>query len=298
MMEIKKESAASRGGMPTRAQLAQINAMAKAQLEAEQVYVFSLRLCDDQVDRDFERFDREALSQLAGLFVGKSGIADHQWSAKEQMARIFQTEVVEEEGVCYLKAWAYMRRGGQGEEWIADIEAGIKKEVSIGCAMARKVCSICGGEYGSCGHEKGQVYDGNLCTAILKEAVDAYEFSFVAVPAQREAGVMKALGGGKATLKELADRFGAQGEFRELYVLAQLGKEYEAQMREDVTRLCLGLELDIGEKTLRSAVGKMDAGELKEFARALERRMTEKYPVQRQLGCPGEKEEWDTGFMI
>ena len=51
-MEIKKAAEAVSSGMPTAVQLEAINAQAKAQMTAEQVYVFSLRLCDDQVDRD------------------------------------------------------------------------------------------------------------------------------------------------------------------------------------------------------------------------------------------------------
>ena len=151
-MEVKKEAAAVAVGVPTAAQLEKINALAKGTLTAEQVYVFSVRLCDDQVDRDFERFDAAALPALAKLFVGKSGIVDHKWSAGGQLARIFDTEIVTENGVTAIKAWAYIRRGGAGDEWIADIEAGIKKEVSVGCAMGQSVCAVCGGEYGSCGH--------------------------------------------------------------------------------------------------------------------------------------------------
>ncbi|OLA42145.1 MAG: hypothetical protein BHW31_01510 [Firmicutes bacterium CAG:110_56_8] len=83
--------------------------------------------------------------------------------------------------------------------------------------MGRSVCSICGSDYGSCGHRKGESYDGQVCCAILQEPMDAYEFSFVAVPAQREAGVLKGLGCGKPKLKELADEFGAQAEYRALY---------------------------------------------------------------------------------
>ena len=103
-MEVKKEASAAGVGVPDGAQLAKINALAKGTLTGEQVYVFSVRLCDDQVDRDFERFDREALPELAKLFVGKSGIVDHKWSAGGQLARIFETEVIEEEGVASIKA--------------------------------------------------------------------------------------------------------------------------------------------------------------------------------------------------
>ena len=76
--------------------LALINALAKAELTAEQVYVFTLRLCDNEVDRDFERFDGETLERLGELFVGKSGIFDHQWSAGGQTARLYKTQVVRE----------------------------------------------------------------------------------------------------------------------------------------------------------------------------------------------------------
>ena len=64
-MDIKKESCVKSSGMPTAVQLEAINAQAKAELTAQQVYVFSLRLCDDQVDRDGERFDTAALPLLA-----------------------------------------------------------------------------------------------------------------------------------------------------------------------------------------------------------------------------------------
>ena len=298
-MKVQKETQVAATGVATAAQLEAINAQAKAQLTAEQVYVFSLRLCDDQIDRDMERFDTQALPGLAKLFIGKTGIVDHQWSSKGQVARIFETQVVKEEDVSYIKAWAYIRRGGNGEEVIADIEAGIKKEVSVGCAMGRAVCSICGGEYGSCGHQKGEHYDGALCCVILKEPMDAYEFSFVAVPAQREAGVMKGLGGGNRCLKDLADEFGAQAEYRSLFVQAQLGREYEKQLRDEVVRLFLSLDMGLEEPVLRSIAQKVGAEELQKLKEALTSRVAEYLPLQTQLRYAGHKsEDLETGFLI
>ena len=298
-MEVKKATEALGGGIPTAAQLEAINGQAKAAMTAEQVYVFSLRLCDDQVDRDMERFDTAALAGLAKLFIGKTGIVDHQWSAGNQVARIFATEVVQEDRVSYIKAWAYIRRGGTNEDVIADIEAGIKKEVSVGCAMGRAVCSICGSEYGSCGHMKGEHYDGQLCVAILKEPMDAYEFSFVAVPAQPNAGVLKALGAGNRTLKELAEQFGAQSEYRALFKEAQLGREYKKQIGNDVVRLCLSLDLGVEEPALRAIAEKAGAEELMKLRDALEKRLAESMPMMTQLGSSFKKaEEFESGFMI
>ena len=296
-MEIRKESQVEMAGMPSLVQLEAINAQAKAKLTAEQVYVFSLRLCDDQVDRDFERFDTDALAGLAKLFIGKTGILDHQWSAGNQVARIFQTEVVREDRVSYIKAWAYIRRGGRMDEMIADLEAGILKEVSVGCAMGMAVCSVCGSEHGTCGHRKGEHYDGQLCCAILREPVDAYEFSFVAVPAQREAGVLKGLGRGK-TLKELADEYGAQGEYRAMFKEAELGRQYARQLQDDVVRLCLSLELGVAEPVLRSVFGAVTGADLLAVKAALEERLAESMPMVSQLGIGRRTEALESGFLI
>ena len=181
--------------------LAAINTLARAELTQERIYTFAVWLCDNEVDRDYERFPRASLEVLAKLFVGKSGIFDHQWSAKGQAARLYKTEVLEDPGqttsagdpACWLKGYAYMVRTEANQDLIAEIEGGIKKEVSVSCAMNRSTCSICGSIAGSCGHRRGQTYDGRLCFFNLEEPVDAYEWSFVAVPAQRKAGVVKTL---------------------------------------------------------------------------------------------------------
>ena len=66
--------------MLTKEELDQINRFSKAELTADQVYTFSVRLCDNEVDRGFERFGTEDLERLGELFLGKSGIFDHQGS--------------------------------------------------------------------------------------------------------------------------------------------------------------------------------------------------------------------------
>lgn len=298
-MQITKATQAEGKGVPTAVQLEAINAQARGKLTPDQVYVFSLRLCDDQVDRDMERFDTGALPTLAKMFIGKTGIVDHKWSTDAQVARIFAAEVVREDNASFIKAWAYIRRGGHADEVIADIEAGIKKEVSVGCSMGRAVCSVCGADYGVCGHVKGESYDGQVCCAILKEPMDAYEFSFVAVPAQREAGVLKGMGGRNAKLKELAEEFGAQGEYRALFQQAQLGKRYEQELRDSVVRLCLSLELGIDKSVLSSVMEKAAAEDLLKMRTALEDRLAEMLPLKTQLpGTKAAKGTLESGYLI
>ena len=113
--------------------------------------------------------------------------------------------------------------------------------------------------------------------------MDAYEFSFVAVPAQREAGVLKGLGAGERSLKELAENFGAQKEYRQLQKLAQLGMAYEKQLRDEVVRLCLVLELGAEEPVLRSVMEKAAAEDLMKLKDALQKRYAEYMPMESQL---------------
>ena len=282
----------------TEAELNAINKYTTEPLTADEVFTFKAVLCDNELDRDYERFSLKALQDLKKQFLGKPVIKDHRRSADNQVARIFQTQVVQEDGVSYIKAWAYIRRGGANEEIIADIEAGIKKEVSVGCAMGRAVCSVCGCDYGTCGHQKGEHYDGQVCCAILQEPMDAYEFSFVAVPAQREAGVLKAVGGRKC-LKELAEEFGVQGEYRALFKEAQLGRQYRKELEDCVVRLCLTLELGVEEPVLRGIVKTAAAEDLMKLRSALEDRAAEMLPLQTQLGGKVDAKDCvESGFLI
>ena len=175
--------------------MAKINRFTRRELGEEEVYCFSAILCDNEIDRDQEKFSRQALEKLAELFIGKTGIFNHDPKGENQTARIFDAKVVSdperktadgEEYAC-LKAEAYMVRTDSNADLIREIDGGIKKEVSVGCAVSKEICSVCGRDRrsGGCVHRKGRVYNGRKCFYILSEPTDAYEWSFVAVPAQR-----------------------------------------------------------------------------------------------------------------
>lgn len=178
-------------------ELAKINRQTLRPLTEEEVYAFRFVACDSAVDRDHEHFSKRALKQLAKLFVGRPVLRDHHWSADTQTARIYAAEVDETGEDARLVCRAYMLRSDATADTVAALEAGILREVSVGCAMDKAVCSVCGVDKSRawCEHRPGTDYNGLVCTVELDEAVDAYECSLVAVPAQKGAGVVKAYGG-------------------------------------------------------------------------------------------------------
>lgn len=196
MDEIKKYAHVEKQAI-SEGELALINKQTLRPLTAEEVFSFKVAACDNQIDRDLERFSDAALAGFATLFVGKTIISDHKWSAEKQAARIYAADVEAEGDVKTLVLRAYMLRNQQTAPTIAAIEGGILREVSVGCAVERVLCSVCDSDQAKafCGHRPGKEYDGEVCVMTLDGARDAFEVSFVAVPAQPGAGVIKRYGG-------------------------------------------------------------------------------------------------------
>ncbi len=194
---IKSYATENQVGMPTDEDMVLINTYSLKELSKDEIFCFSVVLCDNDIDRDYERFSKDALKTLENLFVGKTGILNHSMKSEDQSCRTYKTQLITDNNrktvdgkiYIYLKAWCYTVRSDKNESLIKDIESGIKKEVSISCASENKICSICGES--RCNHIAGRKYNGEYCHKTLTDITDAYEWSFVAVPAQRQAGVTK-----------------------------------------------------------------------------------------------------------
>ena len=273
-----------------------INCFSKKKLSEDEVYIFTVKLCNNDIDRDFEKFSVDALKGLRPLFIGKTGIFDHSMKSADQKARIFDTFLEKENGsttadgeaLYTLKARAYMLKREENKTLIDEIEAGIKKEVSVSCSMNSSICSICGKDKrkGGCQHVSGKSYGEKLAYTILDAPTDAYEFSFVAVPAQREAGVTKAFKqkeydmesilntikscAGEVTLsKTQADEISSYID--NLKEEAQLGEAYKKELSGEVAGM-LSLALpQIDGELFKSIVSVMTVKELLGFRNGLKK---------------------------
>ncbi|MBQ4129720.1 MAG: hypothetical protein IJD68_08145 [Ruminococcus sp.] len=289
-----------------------INQYTRRELSADEVYVFSVVLCDNDIDRDFERFTVESLFELEKLFVGKTGIFDHNPSAKNQSARIFSCKVEALEnrktktGDDYFRlvARAYLPKSEKNKELILALDSGITKEVSVGCAVKETLCSICSQDMHttSCHHTKGQEYNGKLCYGELTGVYDAYEFSFVAVPAQKNAGVIKAFCKNKEESKNMKDVISALKQGKEMILkshqteklcdyIAQLeqrasdGEFYKAQLQNEALRLMGVTHIELDTQTLKGILEKLSVYELKSLCDAYTKKSVEEEPCSPQLEC-------------
>lgn len=277
-----------------------INKYSRKELGADDVYTFSVVLCDNDVDRDNEHFSDSALDTLAKMFIGVTGIYDHDPSAKNQVARIYdcKTEFVDGKTTVYgtpykrVTAKAYIPVCKSSEELIAMLDSGIKKEVSVGCGIAKCTCSICGEDMriGACSHRKGKHYDGRLCCGILDEPTDAYEWSFTAVPAQRRAGVVKSFTD-EATFKKLCIDLESSGEseiadyIKSLRAKADEGERYRSVLRLETVKAGITAKIGIESALLESMVKGLSVDELLKLKGCFEKAADKRFPARMQTAC-------------
>lgn len=275
--------------------LEQLNRFTRRKHTAQEVYMFDVILCDNEVDRDGECFTKQALETLCRRFEGVTGIFDHDPKGSRQTARIFATELVEDPArrtaygatYTYLKACAYMIRTDSNQDLIREIDGGIKKEVSVSCAAKTSRCSICGST-GACAHEKGKVYGGRLCYRELEDISDVYEWSFVAVPAQVHAGVTKqygASGGEDPVRKALQAQLDAQQQ-----AVALARQDARKQIRQ---LLAATHSKSAAEAVMQSLEG-MELARLYQYKDALRRDFSRQCAAQLQ---PGEHAPLDSFRM-
>ena len=296
--------------------LEKINRYTRRPFTEDEVYTFSVVLCDNEVDRDFERFSIQALRDLSTLFLGKSGIFDHNAKAQNQLARIYDTQIEQEEqrvtscGEVYtrLVAKAYLPRCDKNMDLITEIESGMKKEVSVGCAVAEQICSICGANLKQtpCRHEKGKFYDKDgrqeLCCTVLNRPTDAYEWSFVAVPAQREAGVIKRFEGQKQGMAWHRILKSMRCADKGLYLSrtqidsllngmdrlledAECGRVYREQLCKNVVKFAAVAQPQIAPAVMKRVTGQMSLADLQAFEKAFLAKAGNVMPVAPQLAA-------------
>lgn len=171
-------------GVPTEAQLAKINKLAKRTLSADEVFVFPSKLAGDMIiPGRFVKLTKALLDVFSNdARKGVSLLLDHSWSpdgffglggrpkAAIPYGRTFDSKYesgTEEGETVSLMADHYMMRGVEidgikTDDLSTSIEAGTLFDTSIGFSYSKGTCSICGNDYRDhekCKHIAGRTYE-------------------------------------------------------------------------------------------------------------------------------------------
>ncbi len=193
-----------------------INKYTLVPLNKNDVYTFKVQICDNDVDRVGDKMTDGFLEQVAEHITGVTGLKDHDWNVENQLARLYDAEIVTDDSTTilgeprkYVLGKAYTL--SKNEDLIDNINAGLLKETSISFNSKNDTCSICGmpmvkdeNDIGHCSnrHIAGNYYDGKLCYNKIDQLEDILEWSLVAVPCQRKAGINSKNMGGSNIMKK------------------------------------------------------------------------------------------------
>ena len=173
-------------------------------LEPDDIYVFQVELCDNDIDRVYDKMSDEFLEQVAKSASGLTGLKDHDWSSDNQLSRLYEASVEVDHNKTtqlgeprkYVLGKAYTL--SKYKDYIDKINAGLLKECSISFESDGDTCSICGcptckneESIAVCenGHVAGHVYEGEVCYNNIQNLKDTLEWSLVSVPCQKNAGI-------------------------------------------------------------------------------------------------------------
>lgn len=145
-------------------------------------YVFKIILCNNDVDKDHDKFSIQALYQIRDMAIGKNGILDTMPNNKSNIARIFDCSVeydkgkttIDGEPLLYVQAYAFLdKRISDGCGAIAQkIKEGFYNEVSVGCSIYKS--------------HKESFFDSEFALeyeiTVIDSISDLYEWSIVQKP--------------------------------------------------------------------------------------------------------------------
>lgn len=198
MLIRKSFSPTTRLGQPTAADLEAINKLfALEPVGEDDVRVLTMHVANDQFDRSHERFPVPVLQRFADTIEGKPILTGHDRSQVPRGRFISGDVVPQTDGSNHLIARAYL---DANDPLIQQVARGIAKDVSIGAAADRRVCTLCKTDFDGpakdgkrCTHQLGASYDGEIARAEWGGDLGKYEVhetSFVYMGCQPGAQVI------------------------------------------------------------------------------------------------------------
>ncbi|OGB61490.1 MAG: hypothetical protein A2Y94_14010 [Caldithrix sp. RBG_13_44_9] len=158
--------------------------MVKAEkFKKEDIASYEVKLANNQVDRDHERFHEDVLESFQKTLVGKAFLIGHTWGPPGR-GRFFAASVENIDGILWLLGKFFMLKN-YNQELIDHVDAGIWNWVSIGFRVPKRVPI-----YETADNEKIKYWEMQNTD---KDEAEAFEGSLVWLGAQYGAEIRKGL---------------------------------------------------------------------------------------------------------
>lgn len=161
-----------------------INRYALRPLAPEEVAVFRLDLCNNQVDRHYSRFPDEELERVNALTPGRPLMERHDMTGTLPRGTFFRSRLHRDGNRVSVRPEVYVLRSAGNRDFILNIEGGVYRETSIGFSFRRPECSVCGRDLRTCAHVPGRTYGGKPCHFVMRGVMEVLEGSVVPAGSQ------------------------------------------------------------------------------------------------------------------
>lgn len=166
-----------------------VNRFSLRPLRPEEIAVFTLDLCHNQVDRHFSRFPEEELERISGMTPGRPLMERHDLRGSLPRGTFFRSRLHRDGDRVSVRPEVYVLRTRENAGFILNIEGGVYRETSIGFSFRTPECSVCGRDLRTCDHVPGRDYGGGSCHFIMRDVIEVIEGSVVSAGSQGTAFV-------------------------------------------------------------------------------------------------------------
>jgi hypothetical protein len=173
------------------AELAAVNRFALRSLARDEVALFTLDLCHNEIDRHFSRFPDEELETIDRLVPGRPLMERHDLHNSLPRGTFYRSRLHREDARMSVRPDVYVLRTESNAEFIRNIEGGVYRETSIGFSFQTPECSVCQHDLRTCDHVPGRSYGDATCHYVMRQVLEVIEGSVVPTGSQGTAFVAR-----------------------------------------------------------------------------------------------------------
>jgi len=176
--------------------LADINSFSLRPLATDELVVFTMDLCHNQMDRHYSRFPDEELEKINRMVPGRPLMERHDLRGTLPRGTFFRSSLHGDgtRGRLSVRPDVYVLRTADNASFIHNIEGGVYRETSIGFSFRTPECAICGKDLRTCDHVPGRTYGDTVCHYVMRDVLEVIEGSVVPTGSQGTAFVPRRSG--------------------------------------------------------------------------------------------------------